>query len=243
MLECTFFYHTTHLIPYSTTKPNSHSQMTTSIDTTTTTAPQQQLRNHGQKWTAEEDLQLKDAPGLDDDHFSLLLGRSTHAVQSRRAMLAARLHATTGRPVVECAEQMCANVTKTLFIAEGGDGEERMKKKKERQLDGVRVGAGGGQERKKVSIGIDRYSQMNSIKPRPMASYSARSHAATAPVGVVNVASKQASPISIVCSFIKRHAGGDMDELWAQDALVPTLVQYHAGFMAYAAFLKAKWLR
>jgi hypothetical protein len=59
----------------------------------------------------------------------------------------------------------------------------------------------------------------------------------------VNVASKQASPISIVCSFIKRHAGGDMDELWAQDALVPTLVQYHAGFMAYAAFLKAKWLR
>ena len=219
--------------------------MTTSIDTTTTTtAPQQQLRNHGQKWTAEEDLQLKDAPGLDDDHFSLLLGRSTHAVQSRRAMLAARLHATTGRPVVECAEQMCANVTKTLFIAEGGDGEERMKKKKERQgvLDGMRVN-GGGQERKKVSIGIDRYSQMNSIKPRPMASYSARSHAATAPVGVVNVASKQASPISIVCSFIKRHAGGDMDELWAQDALVPTLVQYHAGFMAYAAFLKGKWSR
>ena len=216
--------------------------MTTSIDTTT--APQQQLRNHGQKWTAEEDLQLKDAPGLDDDHFSLLLGRSTHAVQSRRAMLAARLHATTGRPVVECAEQMCANVTKTLFIAEGGDGEERMKKKKERQgvLDGMRVN-GGGQERKKVSIGIDRYSQMNSIKPRPMASYSARSHAATAPVGVVNVASKQASPISIVCSFIKRHAGGDMDELWAQEALVPTLVQYHAGFMAYAAFLKGKWSR
>ena len=238
-----FFLSTTHLSPYSTTKPNSHSQMTTSIDTTTTTAPQQ-LRNHGQKWTAEEDLQLKDAPGLDDDHFSLLLGRSTHAVQSRRAMLAARLHATTGRPVVECAEQMCANVTKTLFIAEGGDGEERMKKKKERQgvLDGMRVN-GGGQERKKVSIGIDRYSQMNSIKPRPMASYSARSHAATAPVGVVNVASKQASPISIVCSFIKRHAGGDMDELWAQEALVPTLVQYHAGFMAYAAFLKAKWSR
>lgn len=220
--------------------------MTSTADTTTIDTPTQppppRLLNHGRKWTPEEDLHITEAPGLGDDHFSLALGRSTHAVQSRRALLAARLHAASGLSIDECAEQLHASATKTSLIASGGEGEERTKKAKGRQ--GETGGVKMGNERKKVSISMDRYNQINENKPRPASalssSYSARPRVSTASVGITGIASKQVSPISIVCSFIKRHSGGNMNELWTQEALVPTLVQYHAGFQAYATFVRGK---
>ena len=225
--------------PLLNTKPKLHSQMTSIIATATATPTQPPL-NHGRKWTPEEDLNITDTPDLGDEHFAVALGRSTHAVQSRRALLAARLHAASGRPIAECAEQFHASVAKTSLIAAGGEGEERMKKKKGEkhdETDRVRI------ERKKVSVVMDRYNQINAIKPRPASAFSTRTRAATAPIGVATIAAKQASPINIVCSFIKRHAGGDMNELWTQEALVPTLVQYHAGFQAYAAFVRGREMR
>lgn len=44
------------------------------------------------------------------------------------------------------------------------------------------------------------------------------------------------SNIAAICNHIKQR-GENFDAVWAQDFLAPTLVQYHAGFKAYAAFI------
>jgi hypothetical protein len=47
------------------------------------------------------------------------------------------------------------------------------------------------------------------------------------------------SNIAAICSHIKRN-GANMDWIWTQDALVPTMVQYHQGFRAYAFFISTQ---
>ena len=44
------------------------------------------------------------------------------------------------------------------------------------------------------------------------------------------------SAIGAVCGHIRGN-NGRIDSVWAQEALVPTLVQFHAGFQAYAAYV------
>ena len=147
-----------------------------------------QLPHHGQKWSREEDNQITDAPTLQDSHFSSTLGRSVHAVQSRRATLAARLHAKGGHTIEECAEQLGADVEKVMAVQYSPIGKPISPRK-----------TGG--------------------KPKP-------------PTIIL-----QHTPLNAICNHIKR-SRGNINGLWAQDALVPTLVQHYAGFTAYAAYLK-----
>ena len=149
-----------------------------------------QLPHHGQKWSREEDNQIIDAPTLQDSHFSSTLGRSVHAVQSRRATLAARLHAKGGHTIQECAEQLGADVEKTMAAQYSPPGKPTSPRK-------------------------------STPLPKPKT-----------PISIL-----QHTPLTAICNHIKR-SRGNINGLWTQDALVPTLVQHYAGFMAYAAYLK-----
>ncbi len=77
--------------------------------------------NHGKKWTMSEDEHITDAPGLTDAHYAQLLRRSEQAVHSRRAVLAAKLHKSSGRPLAECAETLRADVKRTTLAVSSHD--------------------------------------------------------------------------------------------------------------------------
>ena len=144
--------------------------------------------NHGKKWTQSEDEHIIDAPELPDSHLALLLKRSEQAVQSRRAVLAANLHKSSGWPIPECADKLHADVRRTATAA-NTDGRPR-------------------------TLAIKPYQ----------------------PTSAPPTLQHRRTPIATICSHIKR-TGGDLDGIWAQEALVPTLVQFHAGFHAYAVFI------
>ena len=176
--------------------------------TSTTAEP----NNHGKKWTPGEDEHIMYAPELTDNHFAQLLKRSEQAIQSRRAVLAAKLHKSSGRSVQECADQLHADTGRTTH-AVNNDG---------------------------------KGMQKTLIKPYNV-TFSARNDPAHQTVKILKTP-KRTSPtppnthpssIASICSHIKR-TDADMDEIWAMDALVPTLVQYHSGFQAYALFIATK---
>ncbi len=159
--------------------------------TTTPSTP----NNHGKKWTLSEDEHIKDDPGLTDGHLSQLLRRSEQAVQSRRAVLAAKLHKSSGLPIAECAAKLHADVRRTTLAASSHEVKRTPP----------------------AAAGIKPY------QPTP-AKYQ------RAPP------QHRDSSITSICDHIKR-TNGDTDGIWAQDALVPTLVQFYAGFRAYATFV------
>ena len=198
--------------------------MTTSTNTllvTSTHVQAPQPPNHGRKWSREDDAQINESADFDDDHLALSLGRSAHAVQSRRAVLAARLHVSSGRSVDECAEQLGADAARTAAIVaqENEDG-------------GARKANGRVVEKKRI-LKPTKAAHDSRHTPKTFTSR------APPPTAANIRRSTPASPIDIICGVIKASGGrGWTDELWTQEALVPTLVQYHSGFWAYAAFVK-----
>jgi hypothetical protein len=204
------------------------------MTSTTTTTPQPP--NHGRKWTREEDDQISGAPQSSDTVFAQTLGRSEHAVQSRRAVLAARMHASTGRSVRECAEQLGADVGKTIAATApklGGGGPTKAREERPEKasvtfkLADPRAVSRSQQRQPRAPPDFSSRRSINGGGTlRPLPPHSA-AHA------------QPTAAIAAICGFIKR-LGGDTTSLWEQDALAPTLVQYHAGFQAYAAFVRER---
>ena len=245
----------------------------TSIDNATAT-PSPPPPNHGQKWTPEEDRQIADAPTAccddnnSDRNLALTLGRSAHAVQSRRAVLAARLHATTGRSIEECAHELGANVARTTAAVaaatgggsdgkerKGGDRKMRMNQFNNDATDGGRTGMAEQEirERQKpkkhsiITFASDNHADGSNINNRRPHHHHTTTFTSRAPpvTGILRPPQhphnhQTTAAIGVICNFIKKNAGGGvstMNELWMQEALVPTLVQYYAGFQAYVAFV------
>jgi hypothetical protein len=192
--------------------------------------------NHGRKWTREEDEQISGAPQSTDAVFAQTLGRSEHAVQSRRAVLAARMHAATGRSVRECADQLGADAGKTMaatatMLRGGGERTAAVT---------TTTKTAKPRERKPEKTTPDTSSTQRQRRAPP--DFSSRRPSSSAgplrPPPPHNTARAQpTATISTICSLIKQ-LGGDTTSLWEQDTLVPTLVQYYAGFQAYAAFVR-----
>jgi hypothetical protein len=199
----------------------------------TTTAAIQQPPNHGRKWTHDEDRQISDAPDVIDDHFATTLGRSPHAVQSRRAVIAARMHKTTGNPIEECAAQLGTSSSRVALIL-SAEGERANNNTNNRTQKG---------ERKKtlfVNADFNNTNNHHHFRERPATASSFTSRTSAPPhTSILRRPQQQpSSAIGLICSLIKRGGGGSMHEIWTQEALVPTMVQYHNGFQAYAAFVK-----
>jgi hypothetical protein len=212
------------------------------MTSTTTTTPQPP--NHGRKWTREEDDQISGAPQSTDTVFAQTLGRSEHAVQSRRAVLAARMHVSTGRSVRECAEQLGADVGKTMAATAPklGGGEERTVRKE----PGATKTREGRPEKASVTFrqpdprAVSRSQQRQPRAPPDFSSRRSISGGTLRPPPPHSAAHAQpTAAISAICGFIKQ-LGGDTTSLWEQDTLAPTLVQYYAGFQAYAAFVRER---
>ena len=222
-----------HPRPYSSALLPSQHQMQS-----TTTTPQPP--NHGRKWTREEDEQISGAPQLADGHFAETLGRSEHAVQSRRAVLAARIHVATGRSVQECADQLGADVGKTAAATApklGGDeraAKKEVAKPRERKPrpEKPSVTFSAAYDTRAVS----RPQQRQPRAPPDFSSRRPSSDAMRPPLPHNAARAQPTATISTICGLIKR-SGGDTTGLWARETLVPTLVQYYAGFQAYAAFV------
>lgn len=244
-------------IPPLTHRPHANPP-TQMADTTTIIAPSTTAAtslpppppNHGRKWTREEDEQIAGAPQTADADFAHTLGRSEHAVQSRRAVLAARMHLAGGRSVRECAEQMGADVARTM-AATATVGKEGAQGKESR-------GGGENNARQPKRAGgqkVDLLSNLNRQRtpPYPTAPSAGRggggNHngmfqrrpSAVAPPHQAGGGGVQHSSSSIgtICGLIKQ-SGGETAWLWEQDAFAPTLVQYYAGFQAYAAYLRER---
>ena len=171
-----------------------------------TTASTTESNNHGKKWTVGDDEHITNAPELTDGHFAQLLKRSEQAVQSRRVVLAAKLHRSSGSSIQECADQLHADAGRTT------------------------------QALNNYGKGIHKAT----AKPYTTATLSSRSKDAAAPKTLKSQRpSTELSSIAAICSHIKCN-GANMDGIWTQDALVPTLVQYHQGFRAYAFFISSQ---
>jgi hypothetical protein len=254
-----------------------------STSTTTaapTTAAPTPPPNHGRKWTRDEDDQITGAPQLADDHFAQALGRSEHAVQSRRAVLAARMHLASGKSVRECAEQMAADVGRTMTATatvgkEGGTTERRgggveIARHPKRDSPTTTTGATHARGR---SVPTHHASTERQRTPYPAAPrterqrtpYPATPHRDTDyrhgssgdhhpggggfqrrpsfampppyPLAGGGVPPHSPSAISTICGLIKQ-SGGETAWIWEQDVFAPTMVQYYAGFQAYAAHLR-----
>jgi hypothetical protein len=181
------------------TRPSSHSinthQMMTSLNNHTTGAATCVLTNHGKKWTTSDDAHITGQPSLPDSHFTRILCLSEQAVQSRRAVLAAKLHKNSGTSIQECARELGADAMRVEDVVNN---------------ETKRTAA-------KASTKIHRTSSSPVARPPPTA-------------------------VGAICNHIKR-TKGDLDGLWAQDALVPTLILFHTGFQAYAAFISAEHRR
>jgi hypothetical protein len=171
----------------TTISPNSHGNITGASP-----------NNHGKKWTTSEDEHITDQPSLPDSYFTKILCRSEQAVQSRRAVLAAKLHKSSGQTIKECAEKLHADAGRTEAVVNNEN--KRMPAK---------------QYTKRPTPPASRTSPM--ARPPPTA-------------------------VAAICNHIKR-TKGDLDGVWAQDTLVPTLVLFHAGFQAYATFISAEHRR
>jgi hypothetical protein len=165
-------------------------------------------------------------------------------------MLAARLHAASGRTIEECAKELGASVEKTKAAAEGGGAKESSAATGKRRTKSVTM------EEKEPTISDRERESLHACFPplhhhdHQLKIHTQRQTAMARAPSVVSSILRPTPPlkpatsaIGVICSFIKRNAGGGggghatMTDLWAQDALVPTLVQYHAGFQAYAAYV------
>jgi hypothetical protein len=177
------------------------------INAIMTTVSIAKSNNHGKKWTGSEDEHITDAPELTDCHFAQLLKRSEQAVHSRRAVLAAKLHRSSGRSIQECADQLHADIGRTTQ-AVNNDG---------------------------------RGMQKPPSTKTYTATFSSRNNSNTPKLFKPHQPSPtpELSNIAAICSHIKRN-GANMDWIWTQDALVPTMVQYHQGFRAYAFFISTQ---
>jgi hypothetical protein len=154
------------------------------------------LTNHGKKWTTSDDAHITGQPSLPDSHFTRILCRSEQAVQSRRAVLAAKLHKSSGTSIQECAQELCADAMRVEDVVNNETKRAAAKKTPK----------------------LHRTSSSSPVaRPPPTA-------------------------VGAICNHIKR-TKGDLDGLWAQDALVPTLILFHTGFQAYATFISAEHRR
>jgi hypothetical protein len=179
--------------------------------------------NHGKKWTPEEDEKLATCHCHTDIFLADMMARSESAVKSRRAVLAARLLAGNGAlSIQECASLMGADVARTTVAVR-----KYSKITKVSTDGGVKAPKsidGGVKAQKSIVLNAKKTSSPKSV------TYSTRLDSA-------KTSDKPASStIRSICEYIKRY-NGKTTEIWKQDALVPTLIQFHAGFQAYAAYV------
>jgi len=200
---------TVAIITMTTSSPNNHGNIT---GATGGQLAQSSPNNHGKKWTTSEDEHIIDKPSLPDFHFAGILRRSEQAVQSRRAVLAAKMHKSSGLSIQECAAKLYADTGRTTVVV-NNEAKRTMQKTAVKQYDNTKI-----------------LTPQKPTTPKPTTArtsptpHGPRPHPPTA--------------IAAICSHIKR-TKGDMDGVWAQDTLVPTLVLFHAGFLAYASFISA----
>lgn len=185
--------------------------------------------NHGKKWTHEEDEHIVKSPCLSDTCIAQFLSRSEHAVKSRRAVMAAKLHSKHNGElsIQQCAQQMGADAarTATAIKIHGASGT----KKNEPSIQPK-----GKKAPKTVAFSL-RTSQARSDSAMFNHNFAATAAAPTTATTTAPVAPVNAS-IRAICDYIKSN-NGRMGDIWTQDTLVPTLVQYHTGFQAYSAYM------
>ena len=179
------------------------------------TTPVPTSNNHGKKWTPKEDECITAAPEFPNNHFAQILWRSEEAVKCRRAVLAARLHKSSGQSIEQCAEKLHADVERTTMVVKN--------------------------EGKGVTMKEAKNTKIKPFKPttfsaRPTATNNNPDAITQAPQRIYTGPTPPSSSILTICDHIKR-SGGDIDGIWAQDTLVPTLVQFHSGFQSYALFI------
>ncbi len=193
--------------PYSLLQPHYPPPITTMMTP---------LTNHGKKWTPTEDEQLSTCHCHTDIALAEMMSRSESAVKSRRAVLAAKLHMGNGTlSIQECALQMGADVARTTVAVRKYN---KTTKTEENTPKSIIVATA-----KKAAT------------PKSV-TYSARTSLDS---GRTSDAAKPGFPsttVRTICDYIKRN-NGKTTEIWKQDALVPTLIQFHAGFQAYAAYV------
>jgi hypothetical protein len=180
------------------------------------------LTNHGKKWTPTEDEQLTACSCHTDSALAEMMSRSESAVKSRRAVLAAKLNMGNGTPSIqECALQMGADVARTTVAVK-------------KYNKSTKVGAGKDTE-EHTPKSIIVATAKKAVTPKSV-TYSTRTSLDS---GKTSDATKPGFPsttVRTICNYIKRN-NGKTTEIWKQDALVPTLIQFHAGFQAYAAYM------
>jgi hypothetical protein len=178
--------------------------------------------NHGKKWTPADDEHLAACHCHNDTFLAEMMSRSESAVKSRRAVLAAKLHVgNSALSIQECALQMGADVARTTVAVRKYDKSNKM---------GADASGGteGGVAKPPKSIVL---TAKKTTSPKSV-SYSTRTTHDSA-----KTSDKPASStVRAICEYIKRNKG-KTTEIWKQDALVPTLIQFHAGFQAYAAYV------
>jgi hypothetical protein len=193
--------------------------------------------NHGRRWTHDEDKRIAEAPEHNNEHLALALGRSVHAVECRRAILAARLHTSSGSAVEECAELFGVGVEKVKGVLEAKENE---------RVEGGAVKRNESQVKreKKKTVHMSKNIENHRQAQQTMTSFTSRPAVQTPPTSILRRPQQpnhnSVATISTICGAIKASGGTQtgMRELWTQDTLVPTLVQYYAGFQAYAEFVR-----
>lgn len=215
----------------------------------TPSPPEPQGHNHGKRWTAEDDHHILHCPSTRTDaELAQILRRSEQAVKNRRAVLAAKGLAVdkeagesspfrlpnrnnnNERTVQEPRQSRAATATA------GKDHPPRGGPRGEGKPPGRRApahtpnpGEPSAQATTTNHRSFPRHAIIAPLPPRATTTFSPGPPQTTRPNALV-------SAIGAICGHI-RGTNGQIDRVWAQDALVPTLVQFHAGFQAYAAYI------
>jgi hypothetical protein len=178
--------------------------------------------NHGKKWTPTEDEQLTACHCHTDIALAEIMSRSESAVKSRRAVLAAKLHMGNATlSIQECALMMGADVARTTVAVRKYNKTTKV------------VASKDTEENKPKSIIIA--TAKKAATPKSV-TYSTRTSLDSAKSSDAAKPGFPSTTVRTICDYIKRN-NGKTTEIWKQDALVPTLIQFHAGFQAYAAYV------
>jgi hypothetical protein len=180
------------------------------------------MDNRWKPWTPEEDSRILDNPEASDSSLAMELFRSENAIHCRRAHLAAKMHMMRPEiPVDQCAAMVLADQDQTkLYLDQWRSRKNTMDRfvaNRKRTAEEARE-----EEAHEPARGFKR----RTVEPRGIPAASMHT-----------TSDSNDKMIDTICMAI-RDEEGQLSHLWNDLDMVPTLIKYYPGFLAYAQSIR-----
>ena len=165
--------------------------------------------NHFKPWSTQDDALILDDPRTSNVTLAAALSRSENAIRCRRAHLAVRMHIKNPELALdECCELLWADPKKAQdYLDELGSRDAAL----DRFLENRK------RPRAEAVEDEDEEDEDQSHTKKTAQGEDTDTH----------------ESVAQVCKAI-RDEDGQLSNLWAEHALVPTIIKYYPGFKAYA---------